>query len=492
MSVPYDNIVNVSIGIAPTPVALPGFGNLLFLANNPSDALGVDIDETNRVQTFGSLPEVVAAFPASGNAGNLEVVAAATAYYAQVPTPLTFMVGAVLNVPHEGSLESTAHSDLATFKAISSGGFSIEVDGGVAAALTPIDFSNVTSLAGVAQLINAQFITDTLGATCIYLDGKFKIVSNTTGATSAILPLTVDVGGLAAALGLLSTSDPAPVAIAGVAAETPLIGLQQCDLFDSTFNEVITDKMWRDSAHALAVSDYCQATKRIFGNTTNDANCLGISTAPTTIAGQIDAKSNGNTVQSYSAVAAEYPSASVLGRINTVNYQGTNTTLTLMFKKLPTITVADLNSTQKKALESINVNSFLKVGATSLYSDGRMAGGGWLDTVHGVAWLEKQIQLNVFNLLYASTTKIPYTDAGIALVVQQVDLALQQAIRNGLVAAGNDSEGNYIPAGYEIYSVPVTQVSASDKGNRIYNGITFKAVGAGAIHGSTITGSFSE
>ena len=69
---------------------------------------------------------------------------------------------------------------------------------------------------------------------------------------------------------------------------------------------------------------------------------------------------------------------------------------------------------------------------------------------------------------------------------------MSQAVRNGLVAAGNDSDGNYIPAGYEIFSVPVTEVSASDKGNRVYNGITFKAVGAGAIHGSTISGSFSE
>ena len=360
MSVPYNNIVNVSIGIAPTPAALPGFGNLLFLASLPTG-----VTEANRVTTFGNLTEVT-----SGHS-DTEVIAAATAYFAQVPTPNVFMVGAVLG------------------------------------------------------------------------------------------------------------------------AETPLEGLIECGLFDGSFNEVITDKVWRDSADAIAVSDFCQGSGRIFGNTTNDASVLDTAAAAGTIAGQIDAKSNGLTVTSYSSVVAEYPSASVLGRINTVNYQGTNTTLTLMFKILPTITVSSINSTQKAALESINVNSFMKVGATSLYSDGRMAGGGWLDTVHGVSWLEKQIQLNVFNLLYASTTKISYTDGGIALVVQQVDLALRQAVRNGLVAAGNDSEGTYIPAGYEIFSVPVAEVSASDKGNRIYNGITFKAVGAGAIHGSVITGSFT-
>ncbi|NQZ74588.1 MAG: DUF3383 family protein [Ekhidna sp.] len=488
MSVTYDNIVNVSIGIAPTPVALPGFGNLLFLTDESEGHTEVGV--ANRVQTFGSLPEVGAMYP---QATYPEINAAATGYYAQVPTPQVFMVGAVLAAnPTAGYIESNEHADLATLQAITAGGFSIEVDGVAAEAITALDFSAATSLNGVAIVVNTALTAATADATCIYLDGKFIIESGTAGASSTVEALTVDVTGTAIALGLLDTASPAPTVVAGAVGETALQGLQQCDLFDGTFNEVVSDKKWRDSATAIAISDYCQATKRIFGNTTNDANALGLATASGTIAGQIDAKSNGNTITSYSPVTAEYPSASVLGRINTVNYQGTNTTLTLMFKKLPTITVADLSTTQKKALESINVNSFLKVGSTSLYSDGRMAGGGWLDTVHGVAWLEKQVQLNVFNLLYTSTTKIPYTDAGIALVVQQVDLALRQAVRNGLVAAGNDSDGNYLPLGYEIFSVPVTQVSASDKGNRIYNGITFKAVGAGAIHGATITGSFSE
>jgi hypothetical protein len=479
MSVPYNNIVNVSIGIAPTPVALPGFGNLLFLAHNPSG-----VTEANRVSTFGNLAEVTAA-----HSGDAEVVAAATAYFAQVPTPSVFMVGAVLDVATAGTLTSTTAASLATIQAITSGGFTITVDA-AAQVLTPIDFSGATNLSDVATLINAGLVADAAGATCIYDNGSFTLTSDTTGASSDVIPLTVDVNGLAAALGL--DAGGSPTQLDGVAVETPLAGLIECALFDGSFNEVITDKKWRDSADAVAISDYCQGSARIFGNTTNDADVLSLAGAAATIAGQINAKSNSLTITSYSSVVAEYPSASVLGRINTVNYQGTNTTLTLMFKKLPTITVSDLNSTQKKAIESINVNSFMKVGTTSLYSDGRMAGGGWLDTVHGVAWLEKQVQLNVFNLLYASTTKIPYTDSGIALVVQQVDLALRQAVRNGLVAAGNDSDGNYVPAGYEIFSVPVTEVSASDKGNRVYNGITFKAVGAGAIHGSTISGSFSE
>lgn len=482
MPVPYSEIVNVSIGIAPTPVALPGFGNLLFLTDEVAGHAEVDV--SNRVITFSTLAEVTGMFPVGTYP---EVAAAANAYYAQEPKPQVFMVGAVLAEAHAGYIAATQAGDLATLQAITAGGFTVTVDALTEEVVTGLDFSAATSLQAVAAIVTANIT----GATCVY-DNGFVITSDTTGAASAVTTLTVDVQDTALALGLLDGMTPTPLVVAGVATETPTIALAECVQFDNTFNEVVTDKKWRDTADAVAVSDFCQGFKKIFGNTTNDAAALTLAGAAATTAGQIDAKSNGRTISSYSANVDEYPSCSVLGRINTVNYQGTNTTLTLMFKKLPTITVADLNTTQKKALESINCNSFLKVGTTSLYSDGRMAGGGWLDTVHGVDWLEKQIQLNVFNLLYTSTTKIPYTDAGIALIVQQVDLALQQAVRNGLVAAGNDSEGNYIPSGYEIISVPITEVSASDKGNRIYNGITFKAVGAGAIHGATITGSFSE
>ena len=487
MSIPYSNIINVSIGVSPTAVALPGFGNLLFLTDEADNKTGVDA--TNRVQSFSSLTEVQDYYPANTFT---EINAAATAYYAQVPTPITFMVGAVLATAFAGIRYNPIHADLATLQAVTAGGFTTTIEGDSAKAITGVDLSGATSFDDVANIINAAYVTGNIPATVEYEPSQgFVITTTGTGANNSVDTIGNSNGGLGEALGLLDGT-VGLVDIAGAAAETPQVAASECGKFDGTFNEVVVDRKWRDSANAIAVSDYCQATKRIFGNDTNDADVLGLATAAGTTAGQIHAKNNNKTITTYGSIAAEYPSCSVLGRINTVNYQGTNTTLTLMFKKLPTITTNVLTSTQLKALKSVGANSMIQVGSTSLYSDGRMAGTGWLDTVHGVNWLEKQAQLNVFNLLYTSDTSIPYKDSGVAIAVQQVDLALQQAVRNGLVAAGNDSSGNYLPAGYEIYSVPVQETSAADKSNRIYNGITFKAVGAGALHGLTINGSFTE
>lgn len=482
MSISIDNIVNVNIGVASKPLGLAGSGNLLFLTDEVASGAN-SVDATERVTTFTSLAEVQGKFPAGAYP---EVTAAATAYYGQEPSPLTFMVGAVLPSAFAGWSKGTGGLNLATLQAFTDANLTVEVDS-VAEVLTGLNFEGATSLTGVADILQVALHAAAAGTTCEY-DAGFKITSPTTGASSTVDTYSSSTDGLLAALGFESTVD-----VVGATAETPAHAAAECKIFDQDFNTLVADKKWRDNASAITISDWCQASNVIFGNTTNDAAALVLSTAGATVAGQIADKGNGLTISSYGGVVAEYPSASVLGRINTTNYQGTKTALTLMFKKLPTITVNNLNTQQLKALRSINCNALLKVaGTASMYSDGRMADGSWLDTKHGLMWLENQIQLNVFNLFYASPTKIPYTESGVALAIQQVDLALKQAVRNGLVAAGNDSNGNYIPAGYEIYHVPVSETSSADKGNRIYNGITFVAVGAGALHGATITGNFNE
>lgn len=475
MSIPIKSIVAVAIGIASKPLSLPGFGNLLFLTDEAAKHVGVN--EKSRVWTFNGLDEVTAMFPV---AQYPEINAAATSYYAQKPTPTVFMVGAVLAITHAGYIQSANATKFEAAAAITAGTLTLDIDS-VELALTGIDLSGAKDLNDVAIIIDDLI---TAKASCVYDDGVFTITSNTKGAASLVGKPT---GTVLEVLGMVDVAS-----FAGLATETPLVGLSECEQFDGAFNEVVSDKKWRDSDHAIALSDRCQATDRIFGNTTNNPETLTLAGGRKTHAGIMDSKANSNTFTVFASNVNEYPSCSGLGRINTVNYQGTDTTITLMFKKLPTITAEDLNTTQVKALKKINVNVFTRVGdQTSMFTDGRMAGGGWLDNVHGIMWLTAQTQLNVFNLFYVNDKKVPFTDDGIILTVQQVDLALRQAVRNGLVAPGLNAEGEYLPAGYVINYVPITGVSAADKGNRIYQGITFECVGAGALHGAVISGSFN-
>ena len=121
-----------------------------------------------------------------------------------------------------------------------------------------------------------------------------------------------------------------------------------------------------------------------------------------------------------------------------------------------------------------------------------MGDGTWFDAVHGVDWLQNRIETGIFNRLYTTTTKIPYTDTGVTIILAEIEQALIQGRTNGLIAPGNNTAGEYLPLGYKIVYIPTAQVSQADKSNRVYKGITFEAVGAGAMHQVVVSGTFNE
>ena len=229
----------------------------------------------------------------------------------------------------------------------------------------------------------------------------------------------------------------------------------------------------------------------MFFCTTNDARVLD-PTSDQDFATKIKDKSMGRTLMHYSSHPSEYPSSAVAGRAFLVNFEGTNTTITLNLKVLAGITVEKLRQSEYNAMLDKNCNAVVDIAGMYVYSDSRMGDGMWFDAVHGVDWLQNRVETGLFNRLYSTTTKVPYTDAGVAILIAEIEGACRQAVTNGLVAPGRDSEGNYLPLGYEINYIPTSEVSAADKGNRIYRGLTFKVVGAGAMHSVVVSGAYNE
>lgn len=478
-TVPISEYVNVSIAIAPTPQALNGFGSLLCLSPDASGGTN-PITTQERIRLYSSMEAVAADFPSGA------INKAATAYYAQQPKPLYFYAGLVNDTATPGRAVSSDLPVLATLQQVDAGGFTISIDG-VVKTITAVDLSAATSLTEVASIVQAKLEVAATGTTCVYIDGVFVISSPTTGSTSSVSVASADIDGLAAGMLLLDA-----VLVSGASAETITSALSACEDIDNGFYGIVLDSDYDDIEDTiLEVSDWTQARTKVFFNTTSDPDVLTVSNA-TTVAGLISDKSNSRTITTYAPSTNTYAGASVAGRAFTVNFEGTNTTITLMYKKLPTIPVAKLSSSQNAKLNEINCNVFLDVGGNAFYAESKMADGSYFDTIHGTDWLQNRIETDVFNLLYQSTTKVPYTDTGISMIIQKVEQGLRQGVRNGLIAPGNTTDGTYLELGYRIDYVPVSDVSSADKGNRIYRGITFVAVGAGAIHKVTITGSFSE
>ena len=479
-SVPISEYIDVSITLAPTPQGLSGFGKLLFLSKEASAGVA-PILPTERVRQYSSIKALAADFPAG------EINKAATVYYSQSPKPIYFMVGLIDGTDTSAHATGNNTPNLATLQAITAGGFTMTVDGTLVV-ISAVNLSAVTSFAQAASAIQTKLQVQLPGTLCSYDAslGKFVITSPTSGVTSTITVASADVSGLAAAIGMLSAT-----LVQGKSEETPEDALTQCEQYDNSFYGVALDAEYEDVQASYDAAVWTQARNKVFFNTTNDADCL-TATAPTTLVGQMKDASLKRTISTYAPVAGSYAGVSVAGRAFTVNFEGTNTTLTLMYKKLPTIPVAKLSSSQKGHLASINCNVFLDAGGNSIYDEGKMADGTFFDTVHGTDWLQNRIETDVFNLMYHSPTKVPYTDTGVSMIIQKVERGLRQGVTNGLIAPGSTTDGTYLELGYRIDYIPVSDVSDADKGNRIYRGVTFIAVGAGAIHKITITGSFSE
>ena len=80
-------------------------------------------------------------------------------------------------------------ADIATLKAVTAGGFKLYVDG-TAYSISSVDLSSAATLSAVASALQTKIRAATSGSEVVAVDnGKIKITSGTTGATSSIGPM---------------------------------------------------------------------------------------------------------------------------------------------------------------------------------------------------------------------------------------------------------------------------------------------------------------
>lgn len=476
------DVVSVQVVMSPKAAANRDFGSLLILGSSPV------VDVSERLRKYSDLDGVKTDFGTSA-----PEYLAANLYYSQSPQPEVLYIGRWAKTATaallKGGALSEAQQALANFTAVTAGGMKITIDGTLKT-LSAVDLSGVTNLNGVASAVTAK-----LGASgvCVWNASfdRFEITSSTTGATSTITYAEAPTSGtdISALLGLVTGVASAPVN--GVAAESLVDAVADiADMSNAWYGLQVADASLGES-DILAVASFIEGTgqSRIFGYTTQNPLALD-STSTTDIASKLKALNVKRTFDQFSS-STPYATASIFGRAFTVNFQGNNTTITLKFKQEPVVTAEGLNATQAAALKSKNCNVFVNYSNdTAIIQEGVMANGYFFDEVHGLDWLQNDLQTAVYNLLYASTTKIPQTDQGINRIVTTICQRLDQAVANGLVAPGqwNGPEfgalktGQYLSTGYYVYAAPVATQSQADREARKAPVIQVAVKLAGAVH----------
>ncbi|ECG6338591.1 DUF3383 family protein [Salmonella enterica subsp. enterica serovar Poona] len=246
-----------------------------------------------------------------------------------------------------------------------------------------------------------------------------------------------------------------------------------------------------DDADLISVSSAIESAtvSRILAITSSEADILS-SAVETDLATKLKAAKYSRTYIQYSSTSP-YAALSAFGRAFTVNFTGSNTTITLKFKQLPGITYETIGTSQANALEAKNCNVYVYYeNDTAILEQGVMCNGDFFDERHGLDWLQNAVQTADYNTLYTSTTKIPQTDAGTTTRIANIEKVLDVADKSGLFAPGiwtggpmgQLGPGDTLTKGYYTWADTVDNQLQTDREARKGVPIQVAAKLAGAVH----------
>lgn len=480
-ALPVSSVVNVQLLIAPVAAAARNFGSLLILGSTNV------IDVTERLRLYADITSIANDFGTDA-----PEYKAALLFFSQSPRPAFCYVGRWAQVATggllKGGVRSTAQQAIDVFTDITDGSFVIDIDG-TEQIITGLDFSGETNLNGVASVITTELTGAVATWDAVY--SRFVITSATTGASSTIGYAADHVSGTAVAglLGLVFGTASVPVD--GVPPETLIDAVQAMADKSGAWYGLMVAAAVATNADRVAVSAFIEASEpsRIVGWTTQEPLALD-PTNGTDIASLLKAGGYSRSFVQYSS-DSPYAVASVLGRAFTVNFGGENTTITLKFKQQPTVQPEALLLSQANTLKGKNCNVFVAYNNdTAILQEGVMSDSSFIDERIGLDWLQNDLQNAVWNLHYTNTTKIPQTNGGMNRYCAVIEDRLEQARRNGLVAAGvwrGDAfgvlkTGDYLEKGYYVYAADVDLQSQADREARKATVIQIAIKLAGAIH----------
>ena len=372
------------------------------------------------------------------------------------------------------------------------------------------------TLTALATLLNASADTNisknnySIVGSTLYIWSKtvgagsdsFTLAKSSTAITLSGGTLTGGSGNdVSTLLGLTSASGASPPVL-GVAAETPLQAVAALAAANGQWYQMgFAASVQPQPADYEAIGAFIEASARhrIFGVTINTTDCLD-PTNTSDLASNLQSLNLTRTFWWYDPSNA-YGVFTMMGRAATINFNGSQTTITLAYKQAPGLQGAFLNETQFATLKGKggNCNVVVNNGAVMIqpgqmsnakYIGGQLTSGNWFDEIQDCDWFINFLQTNVFNLLFGTTTKIPQTDAGDNIIATVISSSCQQAVVNGMAAPGvwqaagfgSLLTGDTLSTGYYVYYPPIATQSAADRAARVSVPFQVAINLAGPIH----------
>lgn len=433
-----EQILNVNISRQTQSVSQAGFGTALILSLTGPMAVGT-------LRSYSSLTDVGVDFATSD-----EAYKAASKLFAQSPKPTLVKIGKMLAKVAQVNTITPTPANLAHFI--------VTIDSVAYDYTSDADATAAEIVAGLSALINAD-------AGC-----------NLAATGSATLILTSKLAGQPSSVVVSpNLANVLTTANVGVVESLQAITLTDNDWY-ALVSTLKTDK------DVLQIAGYIETVLKIFGVSSSAAGLYDASST-TDLAYKLKAASYFRTFVMYSADAANYPEAALMGRC----LPTTPGSETWAFKTLAGSVVDNLNTTQVGALKGKNCNYYMTLGGQSITLDGKVSGGEYIDIIRLIDLLAARMQEGIFAQLVRND-KIPFTNGGITVVESVVRSVLKANQKSGGVAPDDvDSDGNLV-AGFSTNFPKVSDVASADRAARSLTGGTWTARMSGAIQATTING----
>ena len=216
-----------------------------------------------------------------------------------------------------------------------------------------------------------------------------------------------------------------------------------------------------------------ETTSKIFLASTSDADVL--TAVDTDVGSVLQSNTYARTAYMWHETPGIGPEAAWAGRALPLPPGSISWNLLSNIAGVPAST---LSTAERVFLEGKNGNYFVELASLTVPKSGAMAGGEWIDVTRGIDFVVARLQENIF-LKLVNLNKVPFTDAGIAVIENEVIGVMSLAVSQGIFT------GDPAP----LVTVPrANDVDVNDRANRFLPDVNFSAQLAGAIHTVEVNG----
>ena len=319
---------------------------------------------------------------------------------------------------------------------VADGAFDVDIDG-VTENLTALDFQSTTTLDEVAVVID----TALTGGTAAVVDQRIVITSATTGATSLIAFATDPGTGTFIGQTLALTTGSGGFLTQGAAlesltAETKLAGIAELRSQVKFRGAMFIDNPTDEESKTLA--EWGQANDVLQYDVFDSADNLLVD--PTNVVWDIKLSSLTNYRMLYSKAGNRKLAASYMARVHTVNFAAENSALTMHLKEL-SVAAEEYTQTEVSNAKMVGLDLYTTIKLTPVI----LTSGAnvFTDERYNLIALVDFIQVDMYNLLKLTGTKIPQTRRGVNQLIDQAEKTTRQFVRAGVAAPGTWSSPDY-------------------------------------------------